>query len=228
MIDIKERRLELGLSLQEIADRVGVTKSTIFRWENNQSMMKKDKIKPLAFALSVPPAYLMDQEIIGPHVFSKILKRARELRNFSIDEVVEAINNTRDNAIEYTPSMILDIEKDTNLVPVHVEKHYINWLIGFIPPFLLDVVLNEPFESWGPYQLMFFGDANKYSGDDWITYIAKTLLEIAQEKKIDEDIINKLLEFLAPLYDTPYFEEAFNKIKSYTEFLISQYNNKAD
>lgn len=57
---ILARRTELGLSLDQVADRVGVSKTTIMRWENGDiSNMRRDKINKLAQALQVSPAYLM-------------------------------------------------------------------------------------------------------------------------------------------------------------------------
>lgn len=41
---LKSRRLELGLSMKELADKVGVNEATISRWESgNIANMKRDK-----------------------------------------------------------------------------------------------------------------------------------------------------------------------------------------
>ncbi|MBQ7283462.1 MAG: helix-turn-helix transcriptional regulator, partial [Oscillospiraceae bacterium] len=43
---IKKRRKELGITLEEIGDYVGVSKTTVQRWENgNISNMRRDRIK---------------------------------------------------------------------------------------------------------------------------------------------------------------------------------------
>lgn len=58
--DIKSRRLELGLTLEEVGNIVGVGKSTVRKWETGDiENMKRDKIVRLAKALKVSPSYIM-------------------------------------------------------------------------------------------------------------------------------------------------------------------------
>ena len=60
MIDLKSRRLELGLTLEEVGDLVGVGKSTVRKWENGMiDNMKRDKIALLAKALRISPLQLV-------------------------------------------------------------------------------------------------------------------------------------------------------------------------
>lgn len=55
-VDIHSIRKELGLTLDDIAKFVGVTKSTVKKWESgNIKNMKRDKIMLLAKVLNVPP-----------------------------------------------------------------------------------------------------------------------------------------------------------------------------
>ena len=57
---IKELRKEKGLTLEQVADIVGVGKSTVRKWETGMiANMKRDKIALLAKALGTTPAYLM-------------------------------------------------------------------------------------------------------------------------------------------------------------------------
>lgn len=57
---IKELRLERGLTLEQVANVVGVGKSTVRKWETGMiANMKRDKIADLAKALGTTPAYLM-------------------------------------------------------------------------------------------------------------------------------------------------------------------------
>ena len=57
---IKELRKEKGLTLEQVADIVGVGKSTVRKWETGMiANMKRDKIFSLANALGTTPAYLM-------------------------------------------------------------------------------------------------------------------------------------------------------------------------
>ena len=65
---IKELRLSHGMTLEEVANIVGVGKSTVRKWETGAiANMKRDKIALLAKALSTTPAYLM-----GWHEVEKI------------------------------------------------------------------------------------------------------------------------------------------------------------
>lgn len=57
---IKELRTAKGLTLEQVADVVGVGKSTVRKWETGMiANMKRDKIASLAKALGTTPAYLM-------------------------------------------------------------------------------------------------------------------------------------------------------------------------
>ena len=57
---IKELRQERGLTLEQVANVVGVGKSTVRKWETGMiANMKRDKIAALAKALGTTPAYLM-------------------------------------------------------------------------------------------------------------------------------------------------------------------------
>ena len=57
---IKTLRQEKGLTLEQVADVVGVGKSTVRKWETGMiANMKRDKIASLAKALGTTPEYLM-------------------------------------------------------------------------------------------------------------------------------------------------------------------------
>lgn len=57
---IKNRRLELKLTLEEVAERVGVTKATVQRWESGLiENMRRDKIALLAKALNTTPIFIL-------------------------------------------------------------------------------------------------------------------------------------------------------------------------
>lgn len=61
--DIKKKRMELNLTLEQVGDMVGVGKSTVRKWETGDiENMKRDKIMKLSKALRVSPAYIMGME----------------------------------------------------------------------------------------------------------------------------------------------------------------------
>lgn len=60
---IKKRRKELGLTLREVAEKLGVSESLISRYESNDvKNMGIDKLIPLAKVLNTTPAFLMGWE----------------------------------------------------------------------------------------------------------------------------------------------------------------------
>lgn len=64
---IKKRREELGLTLEDVAQIVGVNNSTVSRWESGDiDNMKRDKIAKLADALNISPAVIMGWEVPDP------------------------------------------------------------------------------------------------------------------------------------------------------------------
>lgn len=57
---IKKLRQDKGLTLEQVAEVVGVGKSTVRKWETGMiANMRRDKIADLAKALGTTPAYLM-------------------------------------------------------------------------------------------------------------------------------------------------------------------------
>lgn len=57
---LKNRRLEIGATLEDVGNIVGVSKATVQRWETGEiKNVRRDKIEKLAKALQTTPAYLM-------------------------------------------------------------------------------------------------------------------------------------------------------------------------
>lgn len=69
MSRMKKRREELNMSYQTLSDKVGISKSTLQRYETGYiKNMPVDKLEAIATALCVSPAYLMgwdDKDDIG-------------------------------------------------------------------------------------------------------------------------------------------------------------------
>lgn len=62
-MNLKDRRIELGLTLEQVGELVGVGKSTVRKWENGLiENMGRDKISKLAKALQVSPLFIMHIE----------------------------------------------------------------------------------------------------------------------------------------------------------------------
>lgn len=57
---LKERRVELGYTMKELANLVGVSEATVSRWESGDiANMRRDRIAKLAQALKISPAVIM-------------------------------------------------------------------------------------------------------------------------------------------------------------------------
>lgn len=62
---IKDRRLQLGLTLEQVAEKVGVGKSTVRKWEIGLIQnMRRDNMQKLAEALNLNPLDLLEFDII--------------------------------------------------------------------------------------------------------------------------------------------------------------------
>lgn len=60
---IKKRRVELGYSVDEVADKLGKNRATVYRYESNEiENLPITTLEPLAKALNTTPAHLMGWE----------------------------------------------------------------------------------------------------------------------------------------------------------------------
>lgn len=97
---IATRRKARGLSMQQLADSVGVSKSVVSDWEHGRMAPKADKLEPLAAALEVS---LEDLFALAGHVTPKGLLdlgpylRARfdELPDEAIEQIKRYVARVR-------------------------------------------------------------------------------------------------------------------------------------
>ncbi|MCO4346647.1 LexA family protein [Staphylococcus agnetis] len=96
--DIKSRRKELNLTLEQVGDLVGVGKSTVRKWETGDiENMKRDKIVKLAKALRVSPSYIMGIEDEQPQLETLPVKKIPVLSKISAGMPIY----TEENLIDY-------------------------------------------------------------------------------------------------------------------------------
>ena len=101
---IKELRLAKGMTLEQVAEIVGVGKSTVRKWETGMiANMKRDKIALLAKALSTTPAYLMgwkEEENVTPQQIAlseyeqlmiDLLRRVPEDKQKMVIDVIQTV-----------------------------------------------------------------------------------------------------------------------------------------
>ena len=97
---IRERRKELGMTLDELARAVGVSKQTIFRYEDRTiENIPIDKLHKIAGKLNVSMAYLLDLKVeVGyedfialkeKEGFRELISILKEMDSEKIEKLVE-------------------------------------------------------------------------------------------------------------------------------------------
>lgn len=75
---IKQRRMDLGLTMKAVADRVGVTEATVSRWESGDiANMRRDKIYALSKVLGISPMVILgyEQKNEERHRYAELIDR---------------------------------------------------------------------------------------------------------------------------------------------------------
>lgn len=66
---IKQKRIEKGMSVEELAAKLGKNRATVYRYESNEiENLPISILPPIATALGVSPVYLMGWEDDQPEV----------------------------------------------------------------------------------------------------------------------------------------------------------------
>lgn len=108
---INKRRNELHLTLEEVGNVVGVSKSTVKKWEDGYiSNMKRDKIAQLAEILKLNPVSLITGELVEPSNIELLPKS--EVRMIPVFETVSAGFGA------YASNEIIDY------MPLYIESDY--------------------------------------------------------------------------------------------------------
>ena len=90
--NIRDKRLDLHMTMQELADKVGVTQSTINKWEKGYiNDIPIHKLELVAKALETDVDYLLDLGPLsstGETLMIDIEKRMRNLDNNALDRLI--------------------------------------------------------------------------------------------------------------------------------------------
>lgn len=117
---LKEKRLEKGLTLEEVGNMVGVGKSTVRKWENGMiENMGRDKIIKLSNALSLSPLAILGME--EPNQSSDLksnykiilcnnFKKYRLKKGLTVEQLVEQLNNRYSDSHLFTIDQIENYE----------------------------------------------------------------------------------------------------------------------
>jgi len=116
---IKKRRIELGYTLEEVGNKVGVGKSTVRKWESGLiANMKRDKIEALASVLKVSPVELLRPgsapegwvRVLGKvadEMFSDRLKAARKAKMITQEQLANLISVERSSIGKYESANVI-------------------------------------------------------------------------------------------------------------------------
>lgn len=81
MYDLKGRRIQLGLTLEEVGNYVGVGKSTVRKWENGDiNNMGRGYIGRLAEILQISPLHIIKDDYTHEYIDILSLKVIRYLQ----------------------------------------------------------------------------------------------------------------------------------------------------
>lgn len=118
MYDIKSRRKELGLTLEQVGDMVGVGKSTVRKWEQGMiENMRRDKISLLASALKISPLLLINDDMTTENsVSSQINQKVTKLDN---NRKIKVLNYVDKQYREQIEEQRKSEESDDILIAAH-------------------------------------------------------------------------------------------------------------
>lgn len=111
---IKNRRIELNMTMKEVADKVGVSEGTVSRWESGDiANMRRDKIMALAKVLDLSPNVIMgwDDAEQEPEQHYYLDDEAREMAEFMFNNpdykvLFDASRNVKKEDIEIVRKII--------------------------------------------------------------------------------------------------------------------------
>lgn len=113
---IYSRRKQLKLTLEDVAKHVGVSKSTVKKWETGFiKNMRRDKMALLAEILQVPPTALLTDVHISnnaytldnlSHIETEIIKKFRALDERGKENIIATLDREYEHSMENdeTPS----------------------------------------------------------------------------------------------------------------------------
>lgn len=125
---IKQRRLELGLSADDLANKIGKSRATIYRYENGDiENMPTPILEPLAKALDTTPADLMGwNESSSPLVIDYqkpdqegCYQRISEYTARFLDLYNQLSSTNKEKVVSYTKGLLSTQQMEEDVLAAH-------------------------------------------------------------------------------------------------------------
>ena len=125
---IKQRRIELGLTADDLAQKIGKSRATIYRYENGDiENMPTPILEPLARALDTTPADLMGWESTADVPMERVPKKVESVRYSSIStqckEIIEVCNqlspHNQRKVLAYSKNLLSTQQMEEDLLAAH-------------------------------------------------------------------------------------------------------------
>ncbi len=118
---IKQKRLELGLTIDELAKKLNKNRATVYRYENNDiNMFPLSVLSDLAKVLNVSPAYLMGWEDC-PFQLREMAEREIEKRETMIP--IESLSIRLGQALKNKNIEIFDLSQRTSISETALNRY---------------------------------------------------------------------------------------------------------
>lgn len=109
---IKKRREELGLSINDIASALNISRATVYRYEDGSiNKIPANLLAPLSELLQCSPTYLMDSNQLNSDVGRKI-KQMRKARHWPLEKVASMIGTTKSTVSKWERGVISNMGQD--------------------------------------------------------------------------------------------------------------------
>lgn len=127
---IKARRMELGYSVDELAEKLGKNRATLYRYESDVIKdMPIQVLEPLAKALETTPAELMgwskDAERFNERVAEPFNRRRASAKEARLLDAYRQLSNINKGKVDRYIENLLSVQNaDEELLAAHREKPF--------------------------------------------------------------------------------------------------------
>ncbi len=132
---LKELRKQKGLTQQELADEISVSKITVLRWENEERQIKPEKAQQLADYFGVSVGYLLgysEYRELEKALDKTIFSNYPDVETFLTQEIKELIGERTKDFYEYIDKQFYESYKNTAVPPEIVVKHREDFYSSFL------------------------------------------------------------------------------------------------